>query len=425
MAANCSGYDHAKVKFVLPQIRVNNTLPVKGGLTLMTVSTLQPGCGAAPNDPGHAALERLWLSSGDCYLEHHPGWARLNARSAGARLHTFTASQSGEIDSYTLVREGRGGLAWMMGEICLHQKPVERLNIVGGMVFANGLGPVERRDQASGLLVWLAREARGRPVFLQSLRPDLPLAQSVRSGKHPFMVVSHGSRQQHFVIDLPRSATAFYEGLGYKTRKSVRYSLRKLEEGMSGHLALKCFSTPAQVGDFLDHAIPISEKTYQYRLLGMGLRDRNRCKAEFGDMAESGWWRGYILYCKDEPAAFIYGYLVGNTLYYWDIGYDPKWSQWSVGTVATLKLIETLIAADDGPDRLDFLYGYQDYKRRFSNRSWEEESIFLFPHSLSNFFIAHSLQATNMVSDTAGRVLNRYKLKSRVKRFFRRRAING
>lgn len=260
----------------------------------MTVSTLQPGCGAPPNDPEYAALGRLWLSSGDGYLEHHPGWARLNARSAGARLHTFTASQSGEIDSYTFVREGRGGLAWMMGEICLHQKPVERLNIVGGMVFANGLGSAERRNRVNELLAWLAREARGRPVFLQSLRPDLPLAQAVRSGKHPFMVVSHGSRQQHFVIDLPRSTAAFYEGLGYVTRKSVRKSIRKLEAEAAGHLVLKCFSTLAQVTDFLDHAIPISEKTYQYRLLGMGLRDRNRYKAEFGDMAESGWWRGYI-----------------------------------------------------------------------------------------------------------------------------------
>lgn len=109
--------------------------------------------------------------------------------------------------------------------------------------------------------------------------------------------------------------------------------------------------------------------------------------------------------------------MIENTFYYWEIGYDQKWSQWSVGTIATLKLIETLIAADDGPARFDFLYGYQDYKKRFSNRSWEEESIFLFPHSVSNFFIARSLQATNMVSDKAGRVLNHYKLKSRVSGF--------
>lgn len=126
-------------------------------------------------------LERLWRNSGDCYLEHHPDWARLNARSTGARLRTFAASKSGEIASYAFIREGPGALNWMLGEVCLHNKPVERLHIIGGQVFADDLGSEERHDQANELLAWLAREARGRSVFLHQLQPGSPLAQPRRS----------------------------------------------------------------------------------------------------------------------------------------------------------------------------------------------------------------------------------------------------
>ena len=385
----------------------------------MATSLLQ--CSYRPSpDVESAALERLWRNSSEPYLESHPIWAKLQAQSEGLRLHTFTASRNGEIVSYALVKEGRGRLSWTLGEVCLYRKRTERLHLSGGQVFADEIGPDERREQAGELLAWLAREARDRPIFLQSLRSDSPLTQIVRSKKHSFLIVSHGTRYRHFSIDLPSSVSKFYQSLGYKTRKSARYSLRKLEKELEGRLELKCFSGPEQVSDFLDHAMPISKKTYQYRLLRTGLRNRSKQETEFRTMSELGWWRGYVLYCGDEPSAFIYGYWVENVFYYWEVGYDPKWNQWSVGTIALLKLVETLIAADNPPAELDFLYGDAEYKKRFGNRSWEEESIYLFPYNATNFFVAQSLQATNMLSDKAGRILDRYNLKSRVKRFFRR-----
>jgi len=390
----------------------------------MVTSLLQ--CSYRPSpDVESAALERLWRNSSEPYLESHPIWATLDARSAGVCLHTFTASKNGEIVSYAFVKEGRGALSWALGEASFYRKSIERLHLSGGQVFADEIGPDERREGASELLAWLAREAQGRPIFLQSLRSDSPLAQIVRSGKHPFMVVSHGTRYHHFSIDLPGSMNEFYQSLGYKTRRSVRNSLHRLERELAGRLELKCFSRPKQVADFLDHAMPISEKTYQYRLLRTGLRDRIKRETEFRVMSELGWWRGYILYCQDEPSAFGYGYWIENTFYYWDMGYDPKWSQRSVGTITLLKLIEILITADNPPARFDFLYGNAEYKERFSNRSCEEESIYLFPYNFTNFFVAQSLQVTNMLSDKAGRILDRYNLKSRVKRFFRRRAVEG
>jgi hypothetical protein len=370
-------------------------------------------------------LERLWRDGGQQHIEHHPTWARTNAQATGVRLHTFTTCSNTGIDSYSLVREERGALSWMIGEVRIYRRAIERMHVIGGQVFAPSLDPIGQQDRARELLAWLAKMTGDRPVFLQSIPVDSPLMTAVRSGNHPFWVIPHGARQPHFAIDLPNSLSAFYEGLGYKTRKSVRYSIRKFENHFGENISLRVFAAPHEVDSFLRDAMTISRATYQYRLLEAGLRNYSKLLAEFGMMSKLGCWRGYILYCREDPVAFVYGYRLASTFYYWDVGYRPNWGQWSVGTVTALKLIENLIDSEDPPRRLDFLYGGHDYKRRLSNLCWSEETAYLFPKTAANFLTSHSLQLTNFVSERAGRILEHYDLKSRVKRYFRRRSIGG
>lgn len=372
-----------------------------------------------------APLAAIWESSGDRYIEHHPGWAKLLGQSQGLCLHAFTTTGNARIDSYALVEEGNAALLWLLGEVRVFRKPIERLRVVGGQTFVPDLGPEQRRERARELLARLAREARGRPIFLQSLPVDSPLRELIRSRQHRFWVMSHGVQNTHFSIDLPDSVAAFYEGIGYTTRKSIRHTVRKLEKETKGNLLFKSFSRVEDVSKFIDDAITISKKTYQYRLLRMGIRDRDTTISLFTRMAERGWWRGYILYCNEEPAAFGYGYRIGSTFYYWEAGYDPKWTKWSVGTVATVKLAELLITSADRALRLDFLYGDHDYKKRLSNNQCEEQSFYLFPRSWRTFLVFYSLQITNRVSHQTGVILDRYELKSRLKRVVRRRAIRG
>src|SRR2546430_1234743 len=124
---------------------------------------------------------------------------------------------------------------------------------------------------------------------------------------------------------------------------------------------------------------------------------------------------------KKKPAAFISGYQLEKIFYYWDVGYYPSWRRWSVGTAALAKLIELLITENDDPRHLDLLYGDGEHKKRISNRSRDEEHLYLFPRNLRMFFMCRSLQLTNLVTDIAGHILDRYNLKSRLIRHFRRR----
>jgi len=370
------------------------------------------------------SLERLWQDTGAVYIEHNPLWARLNAQTLNAYLHTLVAASATGLESYTLITEASGALLWMIGELSFHRRPIQRLHIVGGQVYALGMGVEQCRERARELLSWLSEHAHGRPIFLQSLPVGSPLYEVIHQEKHPFWVLAHTARQFHYALDLAPSVEGFYQDLGYKTRKSVRYSIRALEKEMANRVHLRPFTRPEEVASFLDDAMPISETTYQYRLLNLGLRNRAKLTANFQPMADQGWWRGYILYCRDEPVAFIYGFRVGSSFYYWEVGYRPDWATWSVGTVAVIKLIENLITSDDRPARLDFVCGDHDYKRRLSNRQWEEQSLYLFPRKAGNFLTHRSLQLTNTISSRSGAILDRYNLKSRVKRYFRRRSTD-
>ena len=66
-------------------------------------------------------------------------------------------------------------------------------------------------------------------------------------------------------------------------------------------------------------------------------------------MARRGWLRCYILYCKDVPVAFMVGYHYEDCFFYIDVGYDPQWAQYSVGSVLHLEVMDDLYRRGNAP----------------------------------------------------------------------------
>src|SRR5262249_58730848 len=46
-----------------------------------------------------------------------------------------------------------------------------------------------------------------------------------------------------------------------------------------------------------------------------------------------GWLRLFVLWLNGEPAAALYGFRYGGTFYYYQCGFDPRFSRMSVGVV--------------------------------------------------------------------------------------------
>jgi hypothetical protein len=93
------------------------------------------------------------------------------------------------------------------------------------------------------------------------------------------------------------------------------------------------------VPEFLAVAQAVSRRTYQWTLLGLGLQDKAALTARLTLAADHGWMRCYILYCGDDAAAFMLGYLYRGVYYLGEMGYDPDWAKWSVGSFLQMEIL--------------------------------------------------------------------------------------
>ena len=92
---------------------------------------------------------------------------------------------------------------------------------------------------------------------------------------------------------------------------------------------MRCFESGEDVARFLEDAEAISSKTYQTHLLGLGIKKNDTFEERLHLAASRHWLRSYILYCKEQPTAFMVEYQHEGCFYYIDVGYDPEYAQYS------------------------------------------------------------------------------------------------
>jgi len=235
-----------------------------------------------------------------------------------------------------------------------------------------------------------------------------------------FISVPLGEPFEHQFARLPDTYEEYLGQLGSRSRQSVQYSERKLAKDMDGKVRAVCFESVDAVERFLADGSAVSRNTYQWNLLGLGLRDTPELRGQLKMAAERGWLRSYILYCREQPVAFMLGYQYAGCYYYTDVGYEPGYADWSVGSVLQLKVIQDLYARDGRPGIFDFSTGYGSHKARFANFSRREANVLLLPRSLKNRAIASAFLLNERSSAKATALMQRLGLKARIKKWVRR-----
>ena len=89
---------------------------------------------------------------------------------------------------------------------------------------------------------------------------------------------------------------------------------------------------------------------------------------------DRGWFRGYVLYLRDTPAAFWHGNAYRGVFGAGATAFDPAFGDDRPGTYLLMRLVEDL-AADPSVHTLDFGFGDAEYKRHFGDESWLEEDV--------------------------------------------------
>ena len=216
-----------------------------------------------------------------------------------------------------------------------------------------------------------------------------------------------GKPYEHRAIALSGSYDGYLAHLSSRTRSDLKRTRRRFAEAVSGDYSVRCFRHVDDVPQFVDDAVALSSKTYQFTLLGAGLRNPEELASRYRTAAELGWLRCYVLYVGKRPVAFQVGLLHRGVFHAQEIGYDPEFAKLQVGIFLHTEILQDLCALQPAVETFDFGNDDNLHKQRLSTEHWTERYYYLFPQSLKGRLSCYSIRATNAVSSALGRLAGR------------------
>lgn len=383
----------------------------------------------ALHDPSlYLELRQLLEQSGNNCLFHDPIWLGFepddspNQPRAGGHLF-YVGRTNGKLIGYAPLTRGTRPLRFAVGEITMFRRPLRSLTLVHDFL-ANG-GPELRRELARALLDTFSRRlGADEGVFLDGLPTSSVLLELIANSTfaRQLLTIRLGDPFAHQFARLPASFRDYEAQLGSHSRLNLRHRRKRLLAHVCGELRTARYAEIGGIEEFITAAQKISQTTYQWRLLGLGLRDRAELRGALTRAARHGWLRSYILYCRSEPVAFMLGYLYRRTYHYMDVGYDPAWAKWGVGSILQMDVMKDLIEDPQRPEIFDFSTGYGDHKARFGNTSRTEINLLLLRNTTRNALLASGYAASAALDKHAGGWLDKIGLKATIKRWVRRKA---
>lgn len=125
---------------------------------------------------------------------------------------------------------------------------------------------------------------------------------------------------------------------------------------------------------------------------------------EFTRLAlERGWLRLFVLWLDDQPAAALYGFRYGSIFSFYQSGFDPAFSRYSVGLVMMGMAIEKAI--EEGAAEYDMLHGSEEYKFHWAREVRELERLQLFPPRFRGLAARKSIEFSRVAGRMARQVL--------------------
>jgi CelD/BcsL family acetyltransferase involved in cellulose biosynthesis len=119
---------------------------------------------------------------------------------------------------------------------------------------------------------------------------------------------------------------------------------------------------------------------------------------------DRGWLRMYVLRLDGHVAAVMYGFYYGGRFYFYQHGYDGRYTSHSVGLV--LMALTIRAALDEGAAEFDMLWGVEAYKSLWARESRVLRRVDLFPVDLGGTVHRRAVEARRGVSQLARRVFS-------------------
>lgn len=245
------------------------------------------------------------------------------------------------------------------------------------------------------------------------------LVPQLRGELDGWLVVERQCYQRHYLPMADRAFDDWWNGFSAKTRSTLARKEKRLARELGGDMSVRSYRTPAEVATFMEIAGPLSERTYQARLLDAGLPTDDAGKARALALAEAGDMRCFLLFARDRAIAYLYMPVESGVLIYGFLGYDPDFSALSPGTVLHIEAMRRLFA-EQRFRLFDFTEGDGAHKAQFGRGSVECVDLVVLRRSIRNRAALLSMRALDQVAERGKALLERTGLRARVAALFRR-----
>jgi CelD/BcsL family acetyltransferase involved in cellulose biosynthesis len=167
-------------------------------------------------------------------------------------------------------------------------------------------------------------------------------------------------------ISIPNSMDIFLKELGGKFRKDLQRCMRNLEKDYH-RVELKRYDEFGSVEESMKIFFELHQERWKRKNMP-GVFNTEEVRDFYLDVAklfaDNGWLALYFLTANDEPIATQYCFEYKQKMYYALGGFDPGYSQYSVGNLAFTKVVEKCI--ERKIEEYDLLKGGESYKFRFT-----------------------------------------------------------
>lgn len=219
-------------------------------------------------------------------------------------------------------------------------------------------------------------------------------------------------------IDMALGHDGYMAQFSSKTRATLKRKMRKLAEANGGALDIRSYHRPDQLDAFFDAALPLSEQTYQARLLDAGLPDDLPFREQAHALAAADNLRAYVLFLHGKAAAYLYLPVMGDVLVYAYLGYDQAVAQLSPGTVLQMHALEELFA-EQRFAYFDFTEGDGAHKALFGTHQVPCATVLLLKPTLANRALLAGQQGFNAAVEGTGAWLESIGAKAKIRKLLR------
>ena len=337
----------------------------------------------------------------------------IKASGDNVRPHVMLIEHNDQPAAMIISRLEKHQLELRLGYRALFKPRLRCLTVVYGGILGQPEG-----DLCPLLVSELMKQLRSREVdmvYVNHLRIDSVIYRFIRKMSGLFTRGYFPRIESHWEISIPENMDSYYQRFSGRRRSELKRYIRKLERAHS--VRVVCYKREEDLPQVMSQMHEISTKTYQHGM-GAGFVCNALTRNVLHVAASKNWLKAHILFVDDEPIAFQVGFQYGSTYFADQIGFDPSWKRYRVGTVLLLKVIEEL-CADRSIDKFDFGFGDADYKQLYCDKFWTDVSFCFFAPRLYPIFINMMRTCIATLNAGLGCVVNKIGAAGWIKRHWR------